>query len=327
MNIESTAIKMFCLKIISQFITLVKQKGFYLCGMSNSTNYQVHIVEHVKSGTLLFDYCRQHIPSLRSRSVVNKAIIEGRLKVNGEFATFETVLQKGDKIELYSSQAPKAGPFGLPIDIVYEDHHLMVVNKPGGLAVNGIRNKTLENALSRMVRQSPLPDALPHPIANHRIDVPTKGLVLLAKTKSALIALNKAFQDRQVEKAYFAVVHGQLDGEGTIDSPVQDKRAITKYESLRTVPSRNFGHLSLLRLTPVTGRTHQLRIHLQGIGHLVVGEREYARGQATILGKGLFLCSCRLAFQHPATGEMMDIEIPEPKRFKRLLDREEQRYR
>lgn len=295
--------------------------------MSNSSNYHVHFVESVKRDTLLFDYCTQVMPSLRTKSVANKAIIEGRIKVNGEIATFETRIKKGDKIELLKKQTSIPAPFGLPVDIVYEDNHLIVVNKPGGMAVNGIRNKTLENVLPRIAHQSPLPDALPHPIANHRIDVPTKGLVLLAKTKSALIALNKAFQDRQVQKAYYAVVHGQLSGEGTIDSPIQEKRAITKYESLRIVPSRNFGHLSLVKLIPVTGRTHQLRIHLQSLGHLVIGDREYAKGQETILGKGMFLCSCRLAFQHPASGQMMDIEIPAPNRFNRVMDREEQRYK
>ena len=296
--------------------------------MNDPSNCHIYFAEHVKRGTLLFDYCMHSIPLLNSKNAASKAIIEGRLKVNGQIATFETTILKGDKIEFYTQNAPKKSspPFGLPVDIVYEDDHLIIANKPGGLAVNGIRNKTLEHVLSQMVGKSPLPDALPHPIANHRIDVPTKGLVLLAKTRSALIALNKAFQTRQVEKAYYAVVHGKLSGEGSIDSPIQDKRAITKYESLRIVPSRNFGHLSLLKLIPVTGRTHQLRIHLQSIGHLVVGEREYANGQETILGKGLFLCSCRLAFQHPATGEMMDIEIQAPNRFKRVLDREEQRY-
>jgi 23S rRNA-/tRNA-specific pseudouridylate synthase len=98
--------------------------------------------------------------------------------------------------------------------------------------------------------------------------------------------------------------------------------AITKYEKLQSVSSKFYTHLSLLKLIPVTGRTHQLRIHLHSEGHLIVGDKQYAETQKTILGKGLMLCSTRLKFKHPQNNQEMDIQIKMPKKFMRVLDRE-----
>lgn len=91
------------------------------------------------------------------------------------------------------------------------------------------------------------------------------------------------------------------------------------------MPSQVYGHLSLLELQPVTGRTHQLRIHLQQAGHLIVGDKHYAKDKDTILGKGLFLCACRLSFTHPHTGEKVEVRVRPPRRFLKTLDREEGR--
>jgi len=285
-----------------------------------------HRVKKVEKDTRLDEYAAEAFPLLGSKSAARKAIEDNRLKRNGRSAQSADIVKPGDRLELEGLGLPKPKPFKSDLEAVYEDDHLIVVNKPGGIAVNGTRNKTVENALAGDVPQSPLKDGLPHPIATHRLDVPTKGLVMLAKTKSALIELNKAFQQKKVEKAYVAVVHGKLEGTGRIESKVKGKTAITEYEGLQVVPSRKFGHFSLVMLRPITGRTHQLRIHMQEGGHLVVGDKEYARGQQTILGKGLYLCSCELSFNHPATGKKIQLEIPPPHKFIRLIEREEQRY-
>ena len=187
------------------------------------------------------------------------------------------------------------------------DDHIMVVHKPGGIATNGNRYKTVENALADANKGLNLVDALPRPVAVHRIDVPTKGLLVLARTKTALIQMGRDFEEGKVEKEYVAVVHGKIEKEGEVNTHVAGKRAITSYIRLDFSPSRVYGHLSLVRLIPHTGRTHQLRQHMDSIGHLIVGDKEYQRDRKTVLGKGLFLCARALDFSHPVTGTRCQI--------------------
>ena len=202
----------------------------------------------------------------------------------------------------------------------------MVANKPGGVAVNGNRNKTVENIIKTSIQRSKQENAFITPVAAHRLDVPTKGLVLLAKTKPALVGLNKSFQAGEIKKKYIAIVHGQPAAKGEITMPIQGKKSLTKYRLIRSVPSRIYQHLSLLDLELLTGRTHQLRIHLKETGHLIVGDKQYADSQKTILGKGLFLCAYQLIFQHPIHKESIQVELPIPPKFHKLLDREEARF-
>lgn len=286
---------------------------------------QKHRVRSITPGTSLTDYCRKAFPLLGSKTAVKKAVADGRLLVNGKPAELQTVLQKGDRLQLKGAGLPKARKFNQDLPVVWEDDHLIVVNKPGGIATNGDRVQTVENALAGSIPPPPLPDALPRPVAVHRIDLPTKGLVVLAKTKNALMAMSQAFEDNKVKKAYQAVVHGQPPPGGTVEAPVDGKPAITHFQTLRTVPSKVFGHLSLVALRPVTGRTHQLRLHMKQEGHLILGDKQYAEGKETILGKGLFLCACRLAFDHPKSGKPIQIAIQPPRKFSKTLDREAER--
>jgi len=219
----------------------------------------------------------------------------------------------------------KTKKFRIDIPIVFQDDFLLIINKPGGIATNGNRHKTVENLVQSRADKKQK-DALPRPVAAHRIDVPTKGLVVLAKTKKALAGMGKLFQQRQVQKTYYAITHGKMKAMGRIDSPVGGKKAITEFVTERAVASRKFGHFSLVKLTPETGRTHQLRIHLQEQGHLIVGDKQYAGEQRTIRGKGLFLCATALAFRHPITGKSVEVAVDLPSRFQRLLDREEERF-
>lgn len=282
-----------------------------------------HRVRKIAPGTTLTDYCQQAIPLLGSRTAVKKAVHSKRLLLNGRPARLNDPLQTGDQLTLTGTGLPKARKFEQEIPVVWEDSHLIVVNKPAGIAVNGDRIRTLENALAGSVEPSGEPDALPRPVAVHRIDLPTQGLVLLAKTKQALMAMSQAFEHNKVHKQYIAVVHGRPAPQGTTRAPLQGKPAETKWECRRTVPSRDFGHLSLLELSPVTGRTHQLRLHMQKLGHLIVGDKQYAGPQKTVLNKGLMLCACYLSFQHPTTQKPIAIKILPPPKFEKLLDREE----
>ncbi|MDH3650457.1 MAG: RluA family pseudouridine synthase [Saprospiraceae bacterium] len=264
---------------------------------------------------------------LGSRSAAKKAVKAGRLFVNGRKATSDDFVEHGDLIELRGGGARDIKPYLVDLEVVYQDEYMLIINKPGGLAVNGNRYKTVENATARMNLNNPEPDALPRPISVHRIDVPTCGLVILAKTKRAQIKLSKDFQDKKISKKYLAVVHGCPLEQGRISDPIGGKKAITEYRRLNSVRSRLYEHLSLMELMPITGRTHQLRIHLRDLGHLVAGDRMYAADTKTIWGKGLLLCACQLQFDHPITAKKMKIQIEPPPKFKRVMDWEMSRYK
>jgi len=291
------------------------------------TNRQAHRIKSVPPNTRLTDYAAKIFPILGSRTAAKKAIAAQTLLVNDQPATEGDFVKKGDVLilKIKTAKKPKV-KLAVDLPIVFEDDYLLVVNKPAGIAVNGNRNKTVENAVAAIAKQSNQPDALPSPRAVHRIDVPTKGLVLLAKTKSALIQLSKAFQNNEIQKTYLAVSHGKAQPKGQIDELIQGKKAITNYQTLKVVPSRIFQYLSLIQLQPITGRTHQLRIHLNNLGHLIVGDKEYAARQRTILGKGLFLCAQQLEFVHPITKKSMNLSVEMPRRFQKLLEREGERF-
>ena len=285
----------------------------------------VHRVVDNNRNDSILEYCVGNFPILGSKSAVKKALAGRRLLLNGSVALFSDTVKKGDLLELQGTGVHKAKKYDISLEVVYEDDFIIIINKPGGIAVNGSRNKTVENALADLNSNNRQPDALPRPQAVHRIDVPTTGLVLLAKTKGALIKLSRAFQENKVKKEYLAVVHGKPPQEGRIDAPLSGKRAITEYETLLTVPSRIFQHLSLVKLLPATGRTHQLRIHFKDQGHFIVGDKLYAEGRKTILGKGLLLCASRLQFIHPIHGEWIDSSIDAPAKFEKIMQREKER--
>ena len=280
----------------------------------------------------IVNYCADNLPILGSKTAVQKAIQQRKLFLNKKLASINDFVKNGDFVRFQNTdnqsiKSKKKKPkFDFELPIVYEDDCLIIVNKPAGIAVNGTRNKTVENAVIGLYKKSKEPDALPTPVATHRLDVPTKGLVMLAKTKTALIRINKAFQTGKVDKVYYAVVHGKTPEKGRIEEPIDGKKSITEFERIQVAPSRVFKHFSLVKLKPITGRTHQLRIHVKNLGHLIVGDKLYAKGQKTILGKGLFLCACELSFEHPVRGERIELKIPPPSRFERLLKKEKERF-
>lgn len=283
---------------------------------------QTQIVKDLPKQLPINIYAAKVFPILGSKSAANKAIQAQRLFLNGRLAKVSDMVVNGDQLQLKGTGVKKLKKINFDLEIIYEDDYLIVINKPSGIAVNGNKNTTVENALADKTRNNPIEDALPHPVAVHRIDVPTIGIVLLAKTKKALIQLGKAFQNSMVKKEYVAIVHGKIPPKGKITLPIKDKKAITEYEKMEVVPSKVFGHLSLVRLFPITGRTHQLRIHMQQEGHFIVGDKLYSNRKKTILGKGMMLCAQKISFEHPESGESINLQIRIPRKFKHVLDRE-----
>lgn len=217
--------------------------------------------------------------------------------------------------------------------IVFEDEHLLVVDKPAGLVVHpgaGVRSGTLVEALAGKLAGGPEPD---RPGVVHRLDRDTSGLMVLARSAAVHATLQEAIRRRAVEREYLALVEGALDARtGTIDAPLgrdranrtvmstrtdKPRRAVTRFEVAEALSGR-----SLLRVTLETGRTHQIRAHMAAIGHPVCGDPTYG-GRACGRALGLerqFLHSARLGFSHPVTRAPMECESKPPAELLRALE-------
>ena len=261
-----------------------------------------------------------------SRKGMKKAIKRGEIFVNGEQGQTATWISSGDRLECVDLALPPPEAYQLQLEIVYEDNELALVKKPSGLIVSGNQFRTLENALLHNLSPSTQADALRAFRAAHRLDAPTSGLVLIAKTASTRIHLGKQFEAKTIKKRYQAIVIGQTPETGVIDTPIEGKKSYTHYERVAVVRSLRNEHLSLLNLYPETGRTHQLRIHLSGIGYPIMGDKLYGKKGEMMKHKGLFLAAVALGFQHPKNDKKMCLEIDTPPKFESLLKREARRW-
>ncbi len=286
-----------------------------------------HIVPDNISNVRLSDYCGGIFNQIPSRKGMKKAIDKGEVRINGEAAGTGRFVKTGDLIELIDLQKTPPKPYEFKVSVVFEDDFMAVMNKPAGLVTSGNQFKTLQNCLLANLQASTAIDALKFPQVVHRLDAPTSGLVLVAKTAKSRITLSKIFENRAIKKTYQAVVIGKPNATGEIDIQVDEKEAFTSYETAQTVPSLRNTYLSLMNLNPKTGRTHQLRKHLSAIGHPIFGDKLYGTEGEIYKGKGLFLAAVQVEFTHPITEEEMVISIETPHKFKSLLVREERRFK
>ncbi|MCF7848024.1 MAG: RluA family pseudouridine synthase [Kiritimatiellales bacterium] len=287
---------------------------------------ETHIVPEGVGGVRFSDYARAAFPVIPSRKGIAKAIKRGEFRIDGAVAQSGDWVQAGQLLELVDLQQRIPKTYRLPLEVVYEDGYLAVVNKPAGIEVSGNKFKTVENALAGGLAPSAEPDALGWPRPVHRLDYSTSGLLLVAKTAGAQVVLGRQFQERKVHKRYRAVVMGKLSSSGQVDEPVNGLSAHSEYVAVDTVSSLRSGHLTLVDLFPTTGRTHQLRIHMAAIGHPVVGDQKYGAEGNVLKGKGLFLASTELRFTHPADQREMILSIDVPPKFVSLLKREQTRW-
>ncbi len=274
----------------------------------------------------LLDYTIGLFPQLPSRNSVKKVIKRAELLHNGKRAEQGSWLQKGDCIELIDLETKPPKPYEMDLEVVWEDDHLAVINKPAGIVVSGNQFRTIENALQDNLKPSCAEDALKWAKPVHRLDHPTSGLLIVAKTSSAHMALGHQFEERTVQKTYRAIVKGTPEAQGRIEQKIEAQEAVSEYRLLKSSKSLKNGTLSLLELKPLTGRTHQLRIHLAGIGHPIIGDKIHDDKEKTISHKGLFLASVGLRFLHPISNEPIQVSIDEPTKFGSLLEREERRW-
>ena len=274
----------------------------------------------------MYDYVSSIFPEIPSRSAIKKSITRGKIRVDGETAKTGTWIRPGNKIELMDLEETPPKVYNLDFEIVFQDQHLAIVNKPGGIPVSGNQFKTMQNALVGKFTKSDEPDALQWPKPVHRLDAPTSGLLMVAKTAKSLMLLGQMLERKEIQKKYCAVVQGKPEESGVIRIHIDEKKAETEYKLVEFEPSLRSEYLSLVDLYPKSGRTHQLRIHMSEIGHPIMGDTLYGRPGEILKGKGLFLCAIGLMFTHPITKEDLRIQINEPAKFNSLMAREKKRF-
>lgn len=288
---------------------------------------QRHKVEEEITGTVrLSDYAVNLFPLLPTKSSVKKAVKKGLILVDGKAGTSGTHISKGQIIELAEFSTAEAKVYQLKLDVIFEDEYIALINKPPGINVSGNEFKTIENALLFNIKQSAEDDALIKPKPVHRLDNQTSGLLLIAKTHRAQVNLGDQFENKQVRKKYTAIVIGKIPEEGEINILVNDKEAVTAFKLIMTEVSLRFDYLSLIELKPITGRTHQLRIHCYKSGFPILGDKLYKNEKFILKGKGLFLSSTHIKFLHPITKEELSFNISYPAKFDKIIEREKRRY-
>jgi len=292
---------------------------------------KVHSLIAGERDVRLDKYVCQQLPEL-SRARVQKLIADGHITVNGQPAKPGLKLNTGDRLKVAIPPTPSEQvlPEDVPINILYEDDDLLVVDKPAGLTVHpapGHPGHTLVNALlSHLPHLADIGDSL-RPGIVHRLDKDTSGLMLVAKNSAAQDNLIGQFRSHSVTKAYMVLVRGHLTPEnGIIEANIgrdprdrkkmevveKGREARTEYQVIKYI-----GDCTLLEVRPQTGRTHQIRVHLAAIGFPVVGDKVY--GVRSPFLPRQFLHACRLGFSLPSTGEYVEFKSEMPADLEQAL--------
>ena len=275
-----------------------------------------------------------------SRSMIQKLLDEEKIIVNGKLQKASYKVQLGDEIEICINPPKeiKLEAEEIPIDVIYEDDDILVVNKPKGLVVhpaNGNWTGTLVNAIMSHCKDSlsGIGGEL-RPGIVHRLDKDTSGLLVVAKNDKAHIRMSEQIKNREVKKTYIALVRGTVaENEATINMPIgrsnkdrkkmavvkNGKEAITHFKVLNRITTSK-GTYTLLEVKIDTGRTHQIRVHLSEIGHPVVGDIVYSNGKNEFEILGQCLHAKRLEFNHPITGKHLILEAELPEYFNNILN-------
>lgn len=267
-----------------------------------------------------------------SRSTVKKMIDEGFVLVNGKEVKASLILSEADELFVKDGFIKEASfeAEDIPINIVYEDDDLLVINKKSGMVVhpgNGNTSGTLVNALMHYTKNLSNKEAF-RPGIVHRIDKDTSGLMLVAKNDKAHDILAEGFKNKTIKREYIALVCDVIgEDSGVIDAPIgrdakdRKKMCVTSENSKKAVTHfkvlKRYEHYTLLRLILDTGRTHQIRVHMKYIGHPVYNDPVYGKAYNDF---GQFLHSASIDFEQPTTHEHLHFECDVPKEFQDFLD-------
>jgi len=272
-----------------------------------------------------------------SRSQIRNLIAQGKIRVNNNPVKPSYILKNGDVIDLVlpENKELEIKAEAIPLDIIYEDEYLVVVNKPADMIVHPagkIRSGTLVNALLYHCQDSLSGiGGVIRPGIVHRLDKNTSGLMVVAKNDFAHLDLSKRIKEHQVTKKYLALVHGSLrDDSGIIDAPIgrslknRKKMAVTEGKSREAITHfkvlKRFSGYTLVEATLRTGRTHQIRVHLAFIGYPIVGDQLYGHRRQGLNIHRQALHSYVLGFVHPASKEYMEFSAPLPQDMQELID-------
>lgn len=275
-----------------------------------------------------------------SRTLLTELIRDDKVRVNGQVKKAKYKVQLGDEVnfEVPVAQVLDIVAEAIPLEIVYEDADLAVINKPQGMVVhpsNGHPSGTLVNALMAHIKDLSSINGVIRPGIVHRIDKDTSGLLMVAKNDRSHEALAAQLKDQKNKRRYLAIVHGIIEKDrGTIEAPIgrnpkdrlrqavvaEGKPALTRFEVLERFPSgHGSGGFTLVACHLETGRTHQIRVHLAYIKHPIAGDPLYGPIKTLIPNRGQFLHAETLGLIQPTTGEELEFQVDVPEIFKDTL--------
>ena len=290
-----------------------------------------------KGGERIDKYLSEQLEDM-TRSHIQKLIKENMVLVNGMTVKSNFKLSASDQIEVEIPELkePDILPENIPLDILYEDQDILVVNKPKGMVVHpapGHYTGTLVNAIMYHCKDNLSGiNGVMRPGIVHRIDMDTTGSLLICKNDRAHQALAEQLKEHSITRKYHAIVHGRLkEDEGTIDKPIgrhpidrkkmsvhctNGREAVTHYRVLK-----RFQQFTYIECQLETGRTHQIRVHMSSIGHPILGDQVYGLAKCPYKLQGQTLHAKVLGITHPTTGEYMEFDAPLPDYFQGLLEK------
>ena len=290
-----------------------------------------------KGGERIDKYLSEQLEDM-TRSHIQKLIKENMVRVNGMTVKSNFKLSASDQIEVEIPELkePDILPENIPLDILYEDQDILVVNKPKGMVVHpapGHYTGTLVNAIMYHCKDNLSGiNGVMRPGIVHRIDMDTTGSLLICKNDRAHQALAKQLKEHSITRKYHAIVHGRLkEDEGTIDKPIgrhpidrkkmsvhctNGREAVTHYRVLK-----RFQQFTYIECQLETGRTHQIRVHMSSIGHPILGDQVYGPAKCPYKLQGQTLHAKVLGITHPTTGKYMKFDAPLPDYFQGLLEK------
>lgn len=287
-----------------------------------------------KSGERIDVFLARKYPEM-SRSHLQKLITAEEVLINGKSRKANYKLSEGELVSLClpEPEVINISPENIPLDILYEDSDIIVINKPRGMVVHpaaGVTTGTLVNALLAHCDDLSGINGVIRPGIVHRLDKDTSGVMVAAKNDAAHINLSEQIKNKTAKRVYWAIVFGNIkESSGTINGDIgrnpndrqkmaivtaNGKPATTKFKVLE-----RFGQYTLIECRLLTGRTHQIRVHMTSIGHPLVGDPKYGRGKSPFKIQGQALHSLNLTLVHPKTGEEMIFEAPLPEDMKKIL--------
>lgn len=267
-----------------------------------------------------------------TRSQIKKMNKEKRILVNHQEVKAGFLLSATDEIHVFLKESYQILPVNKQVDIYYEDEDLLVVNKPKNLVVHPGAGEEEDSLVHRLLYKYPDLPVLDDPLRPgivHRLDKDTEGLLLVAKNEFAMTALMKDFKSRRVKKIYQCIVHGLIKEPLTIDNPIARSKIDRKKMTTDPRGKKAISHIrplgwgknkSLLEVSIVTGRTHQIRVHLKSIGHSIIGDQTYSHPPFYGLDSQA-LAATQMSFIHPRSHHLIMVQRPRPEYFDKIMEK------